>query len=151
MRTIRAAAAATPASWVTSTMVWPPACSRLKQLDDLLAALGVERARRLVGQQQRGLVGQRAGDREPLALAAREHAGHGRRLVADAEEVEQVAGPRLGHLALAPGDDRRQRDVLEHGHALEEVEELEHDADVAPAQLRQFVLGAARSPARRRR
>ena len=36
------------------------------------AALGVERARRLVGEQQRRLVGERPRDREPLALAAGE-------------------------------------------------------------------------------
>src|SRR6185312_790582 len=40
------------------------------QLDHLASALGVERAGRLVSQQQGGLVGQGAGDSEPLALAA---------------------------------------------------------------------------------
>ena len=55
-----------------------------QQLDDLLAARRVERAGRLVGEQQRRLVGERAGDREALALAAGEHARHRRGLVADA-------------------------------------------------------------------
>ena len=37
-----------------------------------------------------------------------------------------------------------QRDVLEHGHALEQVEELEDDADVAAPHPCELVLGAAR-------
>ena len=102
-----------------------------EQLEHLVAALGVERAGRLVGEQQRRLVGERAGDREPLPLAAREHAGRVLRLVGEAEQVEQVAGAGLGALARRARDHRGQRDVLEHAHALEQVEELEHDADVA--------------------
>ena len=69
----------------------------------------------------------------------------GRRLglVGQAEQVEQVAAPRLGRLALQPGDHGRQGDVLEHGHALEQVEELEDDADVLAAHAGQLVLGLA--------
>ena len=115
-----------------------------EQLDDLLAAGGVERAGGLVGQEQRGLVRERAGDREALALAAGEHAGHRRRLVADAQQVEEVAGPRLGGLAAPSRDDRGERHVLEHRHPLEQVEELEHDADVPAPHPRELVLAAAR-------
>ena len=76
MRTIGGRPRPRPASWVTSRIVWPPACSRREQLHDLLATRGVERAGRLVGQQQRRLVRERPGDREALALAAGQHAGH---------------------------------------------------------------------------
>ena len=48
-------------------------------LDDLRGARRVERTEQLVGEQQRGLVGERAGDRQPLPLPAGEHAGHRRR------------------------------------------------------------------------
>ena len=54
-------------------------------------ALGVERTRRLVGQHQRRLVGERPGDGQALALAARQHAGRVPGLVGQAQQVEQVA------------------------------------------------------------
>ena len=104
-----------------------------EQLDDLLAPDGVKGAGGLVGEQERGLVRKGAGDREALALAARKDPGHLGGLVGDAQQVEQVASARLGALAVAPGDDRRQRHVLEHAHALKQVEELKDDADVACA------------------
>ena len=72
-----------------------------EQLEHFLAALGVERAGRLVGQQQRRLVGKRPGDREALALTARQRGGRLLGLVADAEQVEQVAATGFGGLALA--------------------------------------------------
>ena len=111
-----------------------------EQLEDLFAALAVECAGRLVGEHQRRLVGQRPGDGQPLTLTARQHAGRLLGLVTDAEQVEQVAGTRLGALALAAGDDGRHDHVLQHRHAFEEVEELEHDADVLAAHDRQSVL-----------
>src|SRR5206468_6739831 len=40
--------------------------------------VGVERRERLVEQQDSGVAGERAGERDPLALAARELAGPGR-------------------------------------------------------------------------
>ena len=101
IRTIRSAASATSASWVTSMIGLAAGVQAAEQLDDLGAALGVECAGRLVGEQQGRLVGQRPGDGQPLPLAAGEHAGDGSRLVADAEQVEQVTGPGLGHPSLA--------------------------------------------------
>ena len=72
-----------------------------EQLEDLEAALRVERAGRLVGEEQRRLVRERPGDREPLTLAARQRVGRLVGLVADPEQVEQVAGPRLGRAAAS--------------------------------------------------
>src|SRR5689334_2402644 len=114
-----------------------------EQLEDLVAALGVERARRLVGEQQRRLVGERTRDREALALTAGEDAGRILRLLREPEQVEQVAGPGLGALARRARDHRGKGHVLERGHALEQVEELEDDADVVPAHDRELVLGLA--------
>ena len=71
-----------------------------EQLDHLVPALGVEGARRLVGEQQGRLVGEGPGDGEPLALAAGERARGGLGLVRQAEQVEQVAAAGLGRLAL---------------------------------------------------
>ena len=72
-----------------------------EQLEDLTAAVGVERAGGLVGQQQRGLVGQGPGDGQALALTAGQHGRHLVGLVPQAEQVEQVSSLRLGRLAPA--------------------------------------------------
>ena len=111
------------------------------ELDDLLTSRGVERTGGLVRKQQRGFIRERPCDREALTLSAREHAGHHRRLVADAEQVQEVTRSRLSGLAVAAGDDGGQRHVLEHRHAFEQVEELKDDADMATPNERVVVFG----------
>ena len=59
--------------------------------------------------------------------------GVGVGLVEQAEQVEQVVGALLGLLAVHPGDERSERDVVERADPLDEVEELEDDADVPGA------------------
>ena len=114
-----------------------------EQLDDLLAAFGVEGAGGLVGEQEGGLVGERPGDGEALALATGQRARRRLRLVRQAEQVEQVSATRLRRLALQPGHHGGERHVLQDGHALEQVEELEDDPDVLAAHPGQLVLGLA--------
>ena len=121
----------------------PALVEAAEQLDHLVAALGVQGTRRLVREQEGRLVGEGPGDREALALPAGERARRGLGLVGQAEQVEQVPSPRLGRAPLLARDHRRQGDVLEHGHALEEVEELEDDADVLPSHAGQLVLRLA--------
>jgi hypothetical protein len=62
-----------------------------EQLEHFVAAFGVERARGLVREQERGFVGERASDREPLALASGEHSRRFLGLVGEAEQIEQIA------------------------------------------------------------
>ena len=62
-------------SCVTRTIVLPPSCSRAKTRHDLGAGLRVEVARRLVGQQDRRIVDERARDRHALPLTARQLVG----------------------------------------------------------------------------
>src|SRR4051794_22842076 len=114
-----------------------------KQFEHLVPAFRVERAGGLVGEQQRRLVGERTRDREALPLTTRQHARRFLRLVGEAEQVEEVARTRLCALARRARDHRGQRDVFEHAHALEQVEELEHDADVLAPHDRELVLGLA--------
>ena len=64
-------------SWVTSTTVLPCAWSSRKSASTSSPVLRVEGAGGLVGEQQRRPVGERAGDRHALALAAGELAGQG--------------------------------------------------------------------------
>ena len=104
-----------------------------EELQHVGAAVGVEGARRLVGQQHRRRVRHRPGDRQALALTARQARWEGVDLVGEPEQVEQLAGPAPGGPAGGPAEHRRHGDVLGRGHRLEQVEELEHDADrVAP-------------------
>ena len=65
--------AASSASCVTRTIVVPRAAMNLaQQLHDVAAGGGVEVAGRLVGQHDRRIVGQRAGERDPLLFASRQ-------------------------------------------------------------------------------
>ncbi len=97
----------------------------------LLAQLEVERAERLVQQQHAGPVDERAGERDALALSARELA----RLAAG-ERVEPHERERLDG-ALAPLglgdalDAQAVLDVLLHGHVREQRVVLEDRVDVA--------------------
>jgi hypothetical protein len=99
---------------------------------NLLAQLQVERAERLVEEQHRGVVDERAGQRDALLLAAGELARAGALAAAQADELE-----RLGHTALDLGHGHlaaleAERDVAAHVEVLEERVALEHRVDVAP-------------------
>ena len=110
-----------------------------------LAVRGVERAGRLVGEQQRPLPHHRAGDRDPLPLAAGHLVGEVPGPVAEAELVQ---GLERGQVRLAHGgavELERQRHVLRRGEPGQQVEVLEDVADRAAAQLG---LGAAGHPQR---
>ena len=73
-----------------------------QQLEDLRLDGDVERRRRLVGDQQVGLVGERHGDHDALALAARELVREGVEALlglADADLVQQLEHARRAALA----------------------------------------------------
>lgn len=101
----------------------------------------IEIAGRLVGQEDVGLVRERAGKGHALLLAARKL---GR------EMVHPVRKPDLGEelgsarLRIRPTEQfHRQGDVLARGHRWHEMEGLEQDADVPPAKARELVLAQA--------
>ena len=112
----------------------------LEEPHDLLAGLGIEVPRGLVGEEDRGLHDEGSGDGHPLALPARELA----RPVGDPRpEVHHVEGAPgdgqplfLGH----PGVDERQLHVVERGGAGQQVEGLEDEADLAVAHRGQLVV-----------
>ena len=103
----------------------------------------VEIAGRLVGQQEAGIVDQRARDRDALLLAAGELAGRVALAVAESEQVQRRArplGPRRGAGRPGGGVEQRQRDVLERARAREQVEALEDEADALAAEARAIRL-----------
>ena len=130
------------ASWVTMMTVWPGGMELGEDLHDLLAGGAVEVAGRLVGQQDGGLVHQRAGDRDPLALAARELVRAVVHPVRRGRPASSAAPRALAALARAdPGVDQRQLHVVQRGGAGEQVEGLEHEADLPVPHPRQRVVG----------
>ncbi len=102
-------------------------------LAQLLAHLGVERAERLVEEEHLRLRGQRARQRDALALPARELRGEGALQPLELDQGEELlhalvrAGPWPAAHAEPEGD------VVEHAHVPEERVVLEDEADVALA------------------
>src|SRR3954447_21011096 len=111
---------------------------RRHHVEDLVDHLRVERRGRLVEEHDLRVHGQGARDRHALLLAARQLRRVFVGLRSDADPAEQLAGAALGlGLRLLADLDRAERHVLEHRLVREEVEALEHHADVAaqPGQL----------------
>ena len=110
-----------------------------QQVHDLAAALGVEVAGGLVGQQHGRLGDDGAGDRHALLLSARQF---GRRVVLPALEADGLQ--RLGRCGVACGGrlaavEQRQLHVLLRRGARQQVEALEHEAEVPAPQPRALV------------
>ena len=102
-------------------------------LAELLAHLGVERAERLVEQEYLGLGGERASQRDALALTAGELRGHRVLVALELHKPQQLvhALANLGLRLLA--DAQSERDVVEDRHVPKERIVLEDEADVALA------------------
>ncbi|GES16003.1 hypothetical protein Amac_096010 [Acrocarpospora macrocephala] len=105
-----------------------------QQVDDLLAGGGVEVAGRFVGQQQRRLGDERASDRHPLLLAARELAGQGLLPAGEPDGRDEVTGPGLA-VEAHPVRQHRREHVVEHAEGRQQVEALEDEPDRAPVPL----------------
>jgi hypothetical protein len=74
--------------------------------------------------------GQRAGDRNPLLLASRQHSGAGTGLVLQANSLQLSQREFLGRVRGQPAQlARPQRDVLEDAQMREQVVVLKHHAD----------------------
>ena len=82
--------------------------------EHLPAGVEIEAAGRLVAQQQRRLLHQRPGDRDPLLLTARQLR---REPVADLAEPDPLQRRPAARLGVGTGDLREQLDVLERGQA----------------------------------
>ena len=109
-----------------------------EELEDLVAGLRVERARGLVGEQQRRPVGERAGDRDALPLAAGERGRQDLRLLGDADLLEQLERALAPLLARHAGVEHRQLDVAHDGGLRQQVVLLEDEADLLVADLREL-------------
>ena len=124
---------AKPISWVTHSMVMPSSASCDHGVEHLLDHLRIERRGRLVEQHDLRVHAQRAGDRDALLLAAGQLARIFAGLLGDLDALEIVHRDLLGVALL--GILRTQIgasvQVLQHGQVREQVEVLEHHADLA--------------------
>src|SRR6185436_8361290 len=110
----------------------------VEQRHDLGRGCRVEVAGRLVGEEDRRVVDQGAGDRHALALAARQLVGIVVHAVAQAYPLEGAAGALPPHAARHAGVDERQLDVLQGIGAGQQVEGLEDEADLLVADRREL-------------
>ena len=97
-----------------------------KHREHLTASVQVQAAGRLVTQQQRRLLHDRARDRHPLLLTAGQLSGESISHLGQARPLERRRGCAGGTLAGEFGDDL---DVLQRGQRGHQVEELEHEPD----------------------
>ena len=118
-------------SWVTMTKVCP---------SWLLLVLRVERTRRLVGEDDVGLVHQGTSHGHTLLLAARELVGAMGGTFLQSEEVQQLLGTFFGLRMRRAGYQRGHHDVLECREFGQQLVELEDEADVAVAERRERLV-----------
>ena len=83
-----------------------------QQQQDALTRLLVEVTRRLVSQHQLRLVDQRSRHRQPLLLAAREHAGQVARRLTDTQPIDQLERPLASHGTVAGQPGGKQHVLL---------------------------------------
>ena len=98
---------------------------------------GVEVAGGLVGEEDAGPMAEGAGQRHALLLASRELGRVVVAAAAEADPVQQLVRPLLG---LQPAQLQRHLDVLARGEGRDELERLEHEADLLAAEAGPLVF-----------
>src|SRR5450755_4659492 len=111
------------------------AIDAIEQAHDADGRRGVEVSGGLVGEEDQRPVDERSRDRHPLLLTAGELTGEVVRLLREPDEVEDLGNLRAHDVARPSDHLEGERDVLVHGLVREQLEVLEHAADVA-TQLR---------------
>ena len=115
----------------------------LEEGQDLLARARVESPGGLVGEEERGTVGQGARDGHPLALAAGELGGQRVRLLLDPDLVEQLQGALAALLAPDPRVEQRQLHVAGDRGPGQQVVGLEDEAELLVPDPGQGAAGEA--------
>ena len=110
--------------------------------EDLPGGLAVQVARRLVGEDQRRLGHQGAGDGHPLLLPAGQLRRPVIQPVGQAEDLGHRPEALPGGGVVGPaGQLERQPDVLLGAQHRQQVERLEHEAELLPAEHRELGVG----------
>src|SRR5437879_3002418 len=116
----------------------------VEDVQHLAASLEVEVARRLVSEDQQRVVHQRPHDRDALLLAAGEAIGKALGPIREPDQFQEVAGSARAVLPRAGVEFERQPEVFLDGQRRDQVEELEDETDVTPAEERARPLGECR-------
>ena len=111
-----------------------------EQRHDFRAGLRVQVSRRLVREQDRGVVHERPRDGDALTLAAGQLVGPMRHAARQLDLVERGLRARLPIRRRHTGIDERQLDVVERRRARQQVESLEDEPDFLVADARQLVV-----------
>jgi hypothetical protein len=112
-----------------------------QQPGDLAADGAVEVGSGLIGQDQRGVVGQGPGDGHPLLFPARQLLGSEVEPAPEADPLQQDAGALVGGVAGDAGQVAGQFHVLGRRQRRQQVEVLEDEAEAVGAQDGQVPLG----------
>ena len=142
-KSTRCATAAARASWVTITIVWPYSSTERRRSSRISPL--VAESRFPVGSSAKSTVGFETSAR---AIATRcccppeSSDGPVRQPVGEPDVADQLVEPAV--LRLLAGDGEREEDVLLRVQHRQEVEELEHEADVLAPQLREVVVSERR-------
>ena len=111
-----------------------PAVHVAEQRQQLVGGAGIQRAGRLVGQQQTGLGDKGAGHGGPLLLPAGHLVGVLLQQLRDAQLLRQRA-QAVAHLGVRlPRQHQRQGDVVLQRECVQQVELLKHEAQMIPAE-----------------
>jgi len=113
---------------------------RAQQLHDLAAARAVQVASRLVREDQPRLAGERACDRDALALASGELLRRAEQALAEADAFEPRARSSLGVAHADAAQHQLDRRVLDRGDAGHQVVVLVDEADVPEQVVAYLVL-----------
>ena len=117
-----------------------------QQREDRLGVARVEIAGRLVGDDQIGIGDDGARDGDALLLAARERARVVVEPLVEADDAQRGLGALQALGLVEMREQQRQRDVVARVEHRDQVEELEDQADVPRAPVRQLVLGEIVEP-----
>ena len=126
----RSATSSITGSWVATTAVTPSARTTVR-ISSMIRrpGLGVQLARGLVREQQPRPVGEGAGDRDPLLLAARQLVRAVLRPRLEPDELEQLGDAPVALRGSAADEPQRDLDVLGRGQDRDQAERLEDERD----------------------
>ena len=140
-------------SWVANRKVVPRSafiCG--EEVHDLGRRPRVQVRRRLVGEDGQRVVNERAGQGDALPLPARELVRPVTQAIGEAHRGQRLFRPSPALRARHAVDPQRVLDVLERGEDGQQVERLEHEAELSPprgASSRAWVSEARSAPAKR--
>ena len=109
-----------------------------QQFDDLAPGCLVEIAGRFVGDDDRGIRRERAGERDALLLAAGKFGRIMAQPAAKPDGHQFALGTRQS--VARAGEFERHGDIFQRRHGRDEMKGLEDDADIPAAKTRKFVL-----------